>query len=101
MQLFAFLLSFLYELMYMTPLCLMQRDRFSMLTTPFASRIFTEMNKEGIPITLILVVVLYLGGELVSGLFNSDNVSQLTHIVGGVCGLVFGFTLRGRGRGKR
>lgn len=62
---------------------------------------FTEMNKEGIPITLILVVVLYLGGELVDGLFNHDNVSQLTHIVGGVCGLIFGFTLKGRGRGKR
>ena len=62
---------------------------------------FTEMNKEGIPITLILVVVLYLGGELVDGLFNHDNVSQLTHIVGGICGLVFGFTLKGHSRGRR
>lgn len=59
---------------------------------------FTEMNKEGIPVTLILVVVLYLGGEIVNGLFQSDNISQLTHIIGGLCGLVFGFTLRGRGR---
>ena len=59
---------------------------------------FTEMNKDGIPVTLILVVVLYLGGELLNGLFKSDDISQLTHIVGGVCGLIFGFTLRGRGR---
>lgn len=59
---------------------------------------FTEMNKEGIPVTLILVVVLYLGGEIVNGLFKADNISQLTHIVGGLCGLVFGFTIRGRGR---
>lgn len=29
---------------------------------------FTEMKKGGIPITLILVVVFYLGGELVDGL---------------------------------
>lgn len=59
---------------------------------------FTEMNKEGIPVTLIIVVALYLGGEILNGLFKADNVSQLTHIVGGLCGLVFGFTIRGRGR---
>lgn len=55
---------------------------------------FTEMGKEGIPITLILVVIFYLGGELLDGLTTSDNVSQLTHIVGGLCGLVFGFTIK-------
>ncbi len=59
---------------------------------------FTEMKKDGIPVTLILVVIFYLGGELADGLFNSDNISQLTHIVGGVCGMVFGFSLRGRKR---
>ena len=42
---------------------------------------------------LILVVVFYLGGEISDGLLKSDNVSQMTHIVGGVCGIVFGFTL--------
>lgn len=57
---------------------------------------FTEMGKEGIPITLILVVVFYLGGELMDGLTTADNVSQLTHIVGGVCGLVFGFSINRR-----
>ncbi len=59
---------------------------------------FTEMGKEGIPITLILVVVFYLGGELMDGLSALDNVSQLTHIVGGICGLVFGFTIQKRRR---
>lgn len=57
---------------------------------------FTEMGKEGIPITLILVVIFYLGGELMDGLTAADNVSQLTHIVGGVCGLVFGFSIKRR-----
>ena len=61
---------------------------------------FTEMKKGGIPITLILVVIFYLGGELADGIFNSDNISQLTHIVGGVCGMFFGFSLRGRKRGS-
>ena len=46
-----------------------------------------------IPLTLILVVLLYLGGEVVNGILNTDNVSQLTHIVGGVCGAVIGYIL--------
>ena len=59
---------------------------------------FTESKKGGIPVTLILVVVFYLGGEILDGLFARDSVSQITHVVGGVCGLIFGFTCRGRKR---
>lgn len=59
---------------------------------------FTEMKKEGIPITLIFVVIFYLGGELVDGLFTADNISQLTHVIGGVLGLIFGFTIKGHRR---
>ena len=47
-----------------------------------------------IPITLILVLVLYLGNEIVDGVVLSDNVSQLTHIIGGVCGAVLGLRRR-------
>ncbi len=47
-----------------------------------------------IPITLILVLVLYLGNEIVDGVVLSDNVSQLTHIIGGVCGAVLGLRKR-------
>ena len=59
---------------------------------------FTAMRKGEIPFTLILVVIFYLGGEIIDGLFKQDNISQITHIVGGLCGLVFGFTIR---RGRR
>ena len=55
---------------------------------------FTDMKKDGIPVTMILVVVLYLGREIIDGLLIKDSVSQITHIVGGVCGLVFGFAGR-------
>ena len=48
------------------------------------------MKDGSIPITLILVLILYLGSELVQGLTTADNVSQLTHIVGGICGAVIG-----------
>ena len=47
-----------------------------------------------IPITLILVLILYLGGEVVDGIMLSDNVSQLTHIVGGICGAFLGLRKR-------
>ena len=57
---------------------------------------FTESKKGTIPVTLILVVIFYLGGEILDGLTAHDNVSQITHVVGGVCGLIFGFTSRGR-----
>lgn len=48
------------------------------------------MRDGRIPITLILVLVLYLGGEIADGIMLNDNVSQLTHIVGGVCGAFLG-----------
>lgn len=61
---------------------------------------FTGVNRGTIPLTVILVAVLYLGGEIVSGLKGADNVSQLAHIVGGVCGMGIGFAYAG-GRRKR
>ncbi|MDD6159590.1 MAG: rhomboid family intramembrane serine protease [Oscillospiraceae bacterium] len=51
-----------------------------------------------IPITLILVAVFYLGGELWDAIFKHDNISQLTHIIGGICGTVLGFALSGKKR---
>lgn len=61
---------------------------------------FTSTERGAVPLTLILVVALYLGGEIVSGLKSADNVSQLAHIVGGACGLVFAFA-DGAGRSKK
>jgi len=53
--------------------------------------------KEGtIPLTLILVAVIYLGGEVVDAFTAQDNVSQLTHIIGGICGAALGFKMNRR-----
>lgn len=49
---------------------------------------------DGIPLTLILVFLLYVGGEIWTAVTVQDNISQLTHIVGGVCGAVMGVALR-------
>lgn len=48
-------------------------------------------SKNGvIPVSLILVAFIYLGKEAWALFFTSDNISQLTHIIGGVCGIIFG-----------
>ena len=51
------------------------------------------MREGAIPLTLILVVILYLGGEVVDAVAAQDSVSQLTHIVGGLCGAALGFAM--------
>ena len=47
-------------------------------------------KEQGIPITLILVAVLWLGQEFYTGATSSDNISQLTHIIGGFSGAGLG-----------
>ncbi|MDR0601084.1 MAG: rhomboid family intramembrane serine protease, partial [Treponema sp.] len=42
---------------------------------------FTNFSKEEIPLTFILILILYLGRELVSS-FNSNNISEFAHIAG-------------------
>jgi len=48
------------------------------------------MKNGYIPLTLILVLVLYLGGEIVDAFTLEDNVSQLTHVIGGAVGAFMG-----------
>ena len=47
-----------------------------------------------IPLTFIAVAVIYMGGEIAQ-LFATDHVSQLSHLVGGATGAVFGFLMTG------
>jgi rhomboid protease GluP len=47
-----------------------------------------------IPLTLILVAVLYGGQQIYEGLFVADNVSQLTHLIGGLVGTMYGLSMR-------
>lgn len=51
------------------------------------------MQDGKIPLTLVLVALLYLGREACSLLFVRDNVANFMHIVGGICGTVFGFSV--------
>lgn len=58
---------------------------------------FANYRKGHIPITLILVAIIYLSGEIVNGLFQKDHISQMAHIIGGICGCVFGWFISRKG----
>lgn len=51
---------------------------------------FTGIEEGKIPLTFILVAVMYMGKQVYDGLFIKDNVSNLTHILGAVVGSVLG-----------
>ena len=53
----------------------------------------TVREDGAIPLTFVLVAVLYLGQQILQGLFTRDSVSQSTHLIGGAVGSVFGFLL--------
>jgi len=54
---------------------------------------FTGFKDREIPLTFILVALLYLGQQVYQGIFVDDNVSQFTHILGGITGAVIGYNL--------
>ena len=60
---------------------------------------FAGVRGGTIPLTLILVLALYLGGEIVQAVTGEAGLQQLTHIAGGVVGVIFGF-LSSRGKRK-
>lgn len=55
---------------------------------------FANFRAGTIPMTFVLVALLWLGQEVVNALSN-DNISQFGHIVGGIVGGLFGFKLAG------
>ena len=62
----------------------------------FAFILLSSMTsiKEGtIPLTFILVAVIYIGGQIYDGIFVKDNVANLTHILGGMVGSGLGFVM--------
>ena len=51
----------------------------------------TDIRKGEIPLTLIIVSIIYIGGELLDAVLSDDSVSQLSHIIGGAVGCMFGY----------
>ncbi len=54
---------------------------------------FTSIKEGSIPLTFILVAALYIGQQVYEGIFVNSNVSNLTHILGGLVGAGLGFVM--------
>ena len=54
---------------------------------------FTSIKEGSIPLTFILVAVIYLGQQVYQGIFVKDNVANLTHILGGIVGSSLGYLM--------
>lgn len=51
-------------------------------------------GRSGIPMTMIICAVIYIGSEIYTGIVSADSISQLTHIAGGSIGAFFGLAMR-------
>jgi GlpG protein len=57
---------------------------------------FVSIKEGEIPMTFILVTVIYIGQQIFEGIFVNDNISNLTHIIGGITGAGMGYALNKR-----
>lgn len=53
---------------------------------------FTGFKEGEIPITFLLVAVFFIGQQVIQGLFIMDNVSNMSHIAGGILGGFLGYS---------
>ncbi|WP_026509175.1 rhomboid family intramembrane serine protease [Butyrivibrio sp. LC3010] len=54
---------------------------------------FTGFKDGEIPLTFILVAIIYIGQQVIEGITISDNISNMAHIVGGAVGAILGYVL--------
>ncbi len=52
---------------------------------------FTGFKEGEIPLTFILVAIIYIGQQIVDGILIQDDISNSAHILGGIIGAVIGF----------
>ncbi len=54
---------------------------------------FTSFKNGEIPLTFILVAVIFLGQQVYEGVFLQDDISNLSHVIGGIIGSIVGYRL--------
>ena len=54
---------------------------------------FTGFRQGEIPLTFILVIIVFIGQQIYSGITVNDNISNTAHIIGGLVGAVFGYNI--------
>lgn len=58
---------------------------------------FTGVKEKEIPLTFIIVSIIFIGQQIYEGIAYNDNISNITHVVGGVLGGVSGYLLNKHG----
>ncbi len=54
---------------------------------------FTSFKDGEIPLTVILVAIIFIGQQVYEGLLVQDDISNMAHILGGIVGAIAGYTL--------
>lgn len=57
---------------------------------------FTGFKEGEIPLSFILVAIIFIGQQIYEGIVLTDNISNITHIIGGLIGAVIGYGLNKR-----
>lgn len=60
---------------------------------------FTGFKKGEIPLTFLLVYLIFIGQQIYDGVTLTDNISNMAHIVGGFVGAVMGYGLKRKSKG--
>lgn len=58
---------------------------------------FVNIEETKIPLTLILIFIFYVVNEIIDGLIKKDNISHMGHIIGAICGCIYGYIYYGYG----
>lgn len=53
---------------------------------------FTSFREGELPLTFILVATFFIGQQIYEGIMLQDNVSNLSHILGGITGAMIGYS---------
>lgn len=61
---------------------------------------FTNFTEGEIPLTFVLVALIYLGEQVITGLTVQDDIANFAHIIGGIVGMIFGYYMNKRTNSK-
>ena len=61
---------------------------------------FANFSKGELPLSFVLILIIYLGREFLNA-FDTGNIDEFAHIIGGFCGSLFGFFKPGKTVRKR
>ncbi len=54
---------------------------------------FTGIKDKEIPLTFLLVSIVFIGQQVYNGMTSNDNISYMAHIIGGIIGAILGYKM--------